>query len=1143
MCDKDKLSMLNLLTWNVTGIMSSAACLCDVITGGDIDICGISEHWLCPHNLHFLDSISGMYNYHAVCDNDLTKRPHQRQIGKGGVAILWNRKYDNYIVPLSIDSDFVVGIQLQLSPQYYVYIFQVYLPCTNHSVQTYIDCITFLYDLYYQYSDQGLTVFLGDFNARANRVDVSRDRYLTNFIVDCNLCAINCLPMCHGPGNTFVTYDDLYTSMIDYVLLPIECTDLVVHCEIADDHCLNVSRHRPILCSISCHTLSSESQIRKSSTNWKRVNHDHIDMYQNLVSIDQELNNYAHNSLNVKDIDDAYEIMCEKLIKYSDSVFPRKKYKPHLKPFWSTELDLLHVNMKRKREIWCKAGRPRESDAIERQQYKSAKSEFRRIHRQYMNQYMRKLDHELEHEAERDSVNFWKSLNARKSSKRTAASSGIVFNGEVCRNKEKLTENWGIYFKQLYSHSEAPFFDQTWKSLIESRVEETLSSIQPDNTASVSVDFVEKAIKELPKGKAGSGDDIVYEHLIYAKRQISPLLANLYTYMLRHAYIPDTMKQGVIITLHKGGKKRKDDPNNYRAITLSSAILKLYETVLLERCQDTLLGQISVQQGGFQQGLGCLMSSFVLRECIYHSLEQSAKVYLCFLDSKQAFDHVWHDGLIYKLIENNIDATTLLSIRELYRNSKCRVRYQGILSQEFPVLQGTRQGGKSSPLLYLVFINGLIEEIEASGYGYCMYNMAISSPTVADDMVLVSFSKSGLDEMIELCWNYSRKWRYFYNAAKCKVVVCNDKHAAINAREFKIGSEIIEESDSYSHLGITCTKKITTKANVDEACVKLRGTYFSVICNGIDTLSISAVTTRTIYQTVVIPKALYGCELWNRYTNSDITNLERSHRMCVKNMQGFHRGANTNFSLLCVNMVPIEVYIDYKKLQLLGQLCRLSCNYLAKEVFVQRLVRFRNGDKQSVGFIPDITRVASKYNLLDTIDRYVQSGDFPPKPQWNRQLKREILQRNKHRMLSEVIDSGNEWLYPSVIGVDNCSCLWLVSRETPSLAYICRTLLRVIAMFVSRQYDVQCERCLMTTENRVVHWLCMCPQTDYSELWDSVLYDMGYREYGQFIRLSPLDQCRRILGLAVSNNGIILHKVPIARCISRLGSIKVMNVC
>ena len=149
----------------VTGVMASASYLCDVITQGEIDICGISEHWLSPNNLYFLDTISNDYNYHAVCDNDLYSCK-TRKVGKGGVAILWNNRYDNYVVPLNIDSDRIVGIQLQNSPGDFVFIFQVYLPCSNHNIEKYNDCIALLYDLHSSFCDHGLTVCIGDFNAR-----------------------------------------------------------------------------------------------------------------------------------------------------------------------------------------------------------------------------------------------------------------------------------------------------------------------------------------------------------------------------------------------------------------------------------------------------------------------------------------------------------------------------------------------------------------------------------------------------------------------------------------------------------------------------------------------------------------------------------------------------------------------------------------------------------------------------------------------------------------------------------------------------------------------------------------------------------------------------------------------------------------
>ena len=79
-----------------------------------------------------------------------------------------------------------------------------------------------------------------------------------------------------------------------------------------------------------------------------------------------------------------------------------------------------------------------------------------------------------------------------------------------------------------------------------------------------------------------------YEHVIYGGHYVVQAVANLYSTVHSLSYALVEMKRGTIITLHKGGRKRKDDPNNYRAITLSSVILKLYERILLHRLESSI---------------------------------------------------------------------------------------------------------------------------------------------------------------------------------------------------------------------------------------------------------------------------------------------------------------------------------------------------------------------------------------------------------------------------------------------------------------------------------------------------------------------------------------------------------------------------
>ena len=132
-----------------------------------------------------------------------------------------------------------------------------------------------------------------------------------------------------------------------------------------------------------------------------------------------------------------------------------------------------------------------------------------------------------------------------------------MFNGEVCRGREELVEQWGLYFKDLYVPSESPDFGSNWKQVVESTVDETFGLLTADENAFVSSETIQKVIKTLPRGKAGNDDHVVYGRFIYGMQEVAPLLANLYTYMLRCGYIPESMKRGVIITLHEAGKNVK----------------------------------------------------------------------------------------------------------------------------------------------------------------------------------------------------------------------------------------------------------------------------------------------------------------------------------------------------------------------------------------------------------------------------------------------------------------------------------------------------------------------------------------------------------------------------------------------------------
>ena len=492
--------------------------------------------------------------------------------------------------------------------------------------------------------------------------------------------------------------------------------------------------------------------------------------------------------------------------------------------------------------------------------------------------------------------------------------------------------------------------------------------------------------------KKACGPDRVYnEHLMFGVTVLYGQLAMFFINMYKHGYVPLPLKYGSIITLHKGGRKSKTDPNCYGAITLSSAILKLFERILLEKVQNNITKQLNWLQGGFRPNIGCNMSSVMLRECILYAKENQSKLYVCYLDIEKAFDRVWQCGLFFKLHENfGVRSELLRIIIELHKNMRSCVAYKGCKPDWFDILQGSRQGGVLSPFLYLCFTDDLLDELCKCPASLKISNHVFGCPAVCDDLLLASLSKRGLDELMQICFINSCQWHFSHMPLKCSVIVYNEsKFEFIRSnRSWMLGHSQIEEDESYKHLGVISNKYLSIKPNIKDACDKLKSTFFSLINSGIfygDPLH--PLTCKKIYNSVVLPKALYGCENWSGLTSVELLTLERAHRFCIKRMQSLSMYTRTDIALGLLAIFPIEVEIDLRKLVLFGQLCRLNSNFWAKTMFLNRLTSFKINPRKQTGFIVEINRLLQKYNFEHILDAYLNDGTFPGKFAWKRMIK------------------------------------------------------------------------------------------------------------------------------------------------------------
>ena len=127
------------------------------------------------------------------------------------------------------------------------------------------------------------------------------------------------------------------------------------------------------------------------------------------------------------------------------------------------------------------------------------------------------------------------------------------------------------------------------------------------------------------------------------------------------------------------------------------------------------------------------------------------------MDLSKAFDLVEWVKLFTILQEKEVSPVFLRILLFIYRNQYCDVKWNSSYSHRFPVLNGVRQGAVSSPLLFSVYIDGLLRQLRNSGLGCYVDQFFFGCLGYADDLLIMSASRSGLQAMVEICEVFARE--------------------------------------------------------------------------------------------------------------------------------------------------------------------------------------------------------------------------------------------------------------------------------------------------------------------------------------------------------------------------------------------------
>ena len=152
---------------------------------------------------------------------------------------------------------------------------------------------------------------------------------------------------------------------------------------------------------------------------------------------------------------------------------------------------------------------------------------------------------------------------------------------------------------------------------------------------------------------------------------------------------PKSWKESFTIPIYKSGDK--NDPNNYRGVSLINCLPKIFNTILNNRLFKIIEDQLSNSQFGFRENHRTADSIFVLKSVINKYIHKNKnKIYACFVDLRKAFDSVWREALLYKLCKMGVGLHFFKLLKEQYLNTTSSLKHKDQHSVFFNISRGVK---------------------------------------------------------------------------------------------------------------------------------------------------------------------------------------------------------------------------------------------------------------------------------------------------------------------------------------------------------------------------------------------------------------------------------------------------------------------
>lgn len=389
---------------------------------------------------------------------------------------------------------------------------------------------------------------------------------------------------------------------------------------------------------------------------------------------------------------------------------------------------------------------------------------------------------------------------------------------------------------------------------------------------------VSHAIKILKPGKAPGYDLITPKILKELPKEGTDFITFIFNACLKRCFIPPQWKVAQVTMIQKPGKP-SDQVKSYRPISLLPIISKVFESLFLKRLMPIIEENnlIPNHQFGFRKNHGTTEQIHRLVETINSAFESKQYCTSAFLDISQAFDKVWHEGLLYKA-RKLLPINYYLLIKSYIQKRMFFVQEADEMSDLKSVRAGVPQGSVMGPILYILFTSDL-PQTENAVVG-----------TFADDTAVLAVNKNPqiasnmLQTYLNTLCEWLKHWRIKPNETKSIHVTFTLNHG--NCPPVQMNEVQLPQANEAKYLGLYLDKKLTWKTHIKikrKACdIQLQKMNFLIGPNS----KLSLENKILIYKCIIKPIWTYGIQLWGTASHTTIKLLQQLQSKTLRKIAG-----------------------------------------------------------------------------------------------------------------------------------------------------------------------------------------------------------------------------------------------------------------